>query len=106
MAIEGTTFSTRGLRLIDPIGYLDMTCLVRHASQVFTDSGGLQKEAYFHHVPCVTLRATTEWAETIEAGWNRLWLQPDYVTPRREIDDYGKGHAADLAADVLVSAFG
>lgn len=82
-----------GLTLIEPVGYLDMTRLVHHAAAVFTDSGGLQKEAYFHRVPCVTLRDETEWVETIEAGWNRLWTEPE-VSPKRDIFDYGTGDAA------------
>ena len=93
------------VRLIEPLGYFDMTCLVRHASAVFTDSGGLQKEAYFHRVPCVTLRSVTEWVETVEAGWNRLWTQSDYQMPRREIDEYGQGSAGLLIADLIVHHF-
>jgi UDP-GlcNAc3NAcA epimerase len=91
------------VRLIDPLGYLDMARLVHHAAAVFTDSGGLQKEAYFHRVPCVTLRDETEWVETVEAGWNRLWAVPDYM-PRREIADYGDGQAADAIARILAAA--
>jgi UDP-GlcNAc3NAcA epimerase len=89
-----------GLTLIDPIGYLDMARLLSQAAAVFTDSGGLQKEAYFHRVPCVTLRDETEWVETIEAGWNRLWTGPDYA-PRREILDYGTGQSARTIASLI-----
>jgi len=93
------------IKLIDPLGYLDMTQLVHHATAVFTDSGGLQKEAYFHRVPCVTLRDQTEWVETVEAGWNRLWTVQEYL-PRRSIADYGDGHAASKIADIISAFFG
>lgn len=91
-----------GLTLIDPIGYLDMAWLVNQSAAVFTDSGGLQKEAYFHRVPCVTLREETEWVETIEAGWNRLWTGPDHG-PRRDILDYGEGRAAVEIARLIAA---
>jgi UDP-GlcNAc3NAcA epimerase len=96
--------SPAGVRLIDPIGYLDMTRLVQNAASIFTDSGGLQKEAYFHRVPCVTLRDETEWVETVEAGWNRLWEGPDF-TARRDIPDYGDGNSADQIARLVAAAF-
>lgn len=61
-----------GVRLVEPLGYVDFSALVRAASAVLTDSGGLQKEAYLAGVPTVTLRDSTEWTETVRAGWNRL----------------------------------
>ncbi len=91
-----------GLRVIEPVGYLDMTALLTGCHRVLTDSGGLQKEAYFHRKPCVTLRDATEWVETIETGWNRLWHGPDY-TPRRDNHAYGDGHAAERIVEVLAA---
>jgi UDP-GlcNAc3NAcA epimerase len=63
---------TAGVRLVPPLGYLDFTALLLHSRGVLTDSGGVQKEAYLAGVRCVTLRSTTEWTETVDAGWNEL----------------------------------
>jgi UDP-GlcNAc3NAcA epimerase len=89
------------VRAIEPVGYLDIQRLLGSCVTVFTDSGGLQKEAYFHRKPCITLRDETEWVETVESGWNRLWHGPDFK-PRREIEEYGGGFAAQKIAALLV----
>lgn len=94
-----------GITVIEPLGYLEMTHLVKSSAGVLTDSGGLQKEAYFHRVPCITLRDETEWVETVDAGWNRLWQSPAQDTPRRDIEAYGDGNAAMRIAQTIKAYF-
>lgn len=91
--------------IIDPVDYRTFSALLSQSALIATDSGGVQKEAYFHRVPCVTLRSETEWPETVEAGWNRLWTRPDWIGPRREIDEYGSGRAAAAIVDILLKTF-
>ena len=99
--MESRARAPQGVVLVEPLGYLDMTWLAHNCAAIFTDSGGLQKEAYFHRVPCVTLRDETEWIETVDAGWNTLWRHEGNAV-RREISDYGDGRAAAKIAQAIV----
>jgi UDP-N-acetylglucosamine 2-epimerase (non-hydrolysing)/UDP-GlcNAc3NAcA epimerase len=98
------------LAAVPPLGYLDFMKLLAHARAVLTDSGGVQKEAYLARVPCVTLRDTTEWTETVDLGWNRLaGLEPDAVLsaleeavpPREHPELYGGGRAGEAIVGEL-----
>ena len=100
-----------GLVEIEPVGYLDMVRLERNARMILTDSGGMQKEAYWLGVPCVTLREDTEWVETVENGWNML-VGSDveairdavrtFAPPAERPALYGDGHASERCVEVLV----
>lgn len=91
------------IMLLDPLSYFETQYCLSKASFVLTDSGGLQKEAYFHRVPCITLRSETEWVETIESGWNRLWKEASYKSPQL-IAEYGTGKSAEKILETLLSA--
>ena len=100
------------VRLLRPLGYLDFTALASQARVIATDSGGLQKEAYWHGVPCVTLRDTTEWTETVAVKANVLVDDdPDEIAaavasarmPNERPELYGDGHASERIAEVLAS---
>jgi len=103
------------VRLIEPVGYLDMLVLEKNARLILTDSGGVQKEAYWLGIPCLTLREETEWVETVEVGWNvlvgtaaeRIAEAVQEFHPRGERPAlFGDGRAGELIACILEDALG
>jgi UDP-GlcNAc3NAcA epimerase len=104
------------VRITEPLGYLDMVSLERNARIIVTDSGGVQKEAFFYRVPCVTLRGETEWTELVELGWNRLVPPTSQEAIQRGIQEalsagpgrngapYGSGESSRMIADRLLKS--
>jgi UDP-N-acetylglucosamine 2-epimerase (non-hydrolysing)/UDP-GlcNAc3NAcA epimerase len=98
-----------GVLVTEPLGYIEFSALLCHARAVLTDSGGVQKEAYLGGVPCVTLRASTEWVETAAAGWNTLVdLDANAALaalsrrpPAERPALYGDGHAAERCVEAI-----
>jgi UDP-N-acetylglucosamine 2-epimerase len=98
------------VKLIEPVSYFDMMVLEENARLIATDSGGVQREAYFLGIPCLTLREGTEWTETVTAGWNRLvgtdvervldaWL--NFTPPAERPPIFGDGTAAQRIGQIL-----
>ncbi|MCC6300283.1 MAG: UDP-N-acetylglucosamine 2-epimerase (non-hydrolyzing) [Anaerolineales bacterium] len=100
----------KNVRMIEPVGYYDMMMLEENARLIATDSGGVQREAYFMKKPCLTLRDETEWTETVSVGWNKLvgadvelivheWA--NFMPPAEQLPIFGDGSAGEKIADIL-----
>ncbi len=112
--LEAEIRRSSNVKLVEPLGYLEMLILEKNARKILTDSGGIQKEAYLWGVPCVTLREETEWTETVEEGWNRLVgadkekileaISDFHPTAPRQFS-YGDGNASAKIVEILESHF-
>lgn len=112
LELYGLTEMLGGIKVIEPVGYLDMVALEKNAQLILTDSGGVQKEAFFYQVPCVTVRNETEWCELVESGWNTVSPPLNNTIfedigravngkPAEIFSFYGTGRAADEIVNIL-----
>lgn len=99
-------------KVLAPVGYLDFIVLEENAKKILTDSGGMQKEAYFFKVPCITLRENTEWVETVEDGWNVLVgtdkelivrMAREFSPDKAQREVFGDGRASEKIVNILGS---